>query len=434
MIKTIAENKKLYLLWIISVVLICACILTSTLLSAVAFAILMVAAVFFAPNEVLVFLIALLPFANIFKLSATSTSLFTIAEMAIVLILIFKMKRIRTSFLLVLLLFAAYLLMFSFEDLNWLLIIKMLVNFLLVYFALCKLEGKDLKNIAYMLAIGAVIMMLLTLNQNYLEYVLPYYEDVNFLVLSGLGTDMIRASGFFGDPNYCALFIVVILALLCTLYYHKAIKTEFWILFIALAVCGFFTYSKSYFLCLAALIFFLIIFVLFPKHKGWAILSAIALAVLLVLMLGGQIEVFNVMMERFQDKDLTTGRMNLNEFYLDYIWSHPMTLFFGDGIATDVIAGAGNNVHNIYIEALLKFGVVGCALYLFAFGLGIGDLKGRNKRVADFLPLVFMLVMYFFLAGVVTYDFPFYVAISFLALKFSSMTTKNKELNDMQPK
>ena len=35
MIKTIAENKKLYLLWIISVVLICACIVTSTLLSAV---------------------------------------------------------------------------------------------------------------------------------------------------------------------------------------------------------------------------------------------------------------------------------------------------------------------------------------------------------------------------------------------------------------
>ena len=427
MIKTIAENKKLYLLWIISVVLICACIVTSTLLSAVAFVILIAAALFLAPNEALVFLIALLPFANIFKLSTNSMSLFTVAEIAIVLILIFKIKKIRTSFFLALMALAVYVIVFSLENFNALLVIKFLFGFLLIYFALQTLGTKDAKNIAYLFAAGAIIMMLLTLNQNYLEYVLPYYADVNFLVLSGSGTDMIRASGFFGDPNYCSVFLILTLAMLCTLYYHKQIKTEFWLFFVSIAALGLFTYSKSYFLALCALILFLIVFVLFPKHKGWAIISMIFMAILLFLILDGRIDAVNLMLERFKEKDLTTGRFDINRVYLKYIWDNPMVMFVGDGIGVNVIPSRTYAVHNLYIESIFKLGVIGCGLYLLVLFLGMGDFKFTEKKVADFLPALFMIVMYFFLAGITSYELAFYIAIAFLTLKSVNATVESTD-------
>ena len=434
MVKTIIQNKRLYLLWIILVLLITACIATSTLLSLAAFVVLVGAALLLPSNEAIVLLMSLLPFANIFKLSPNSTSLFTITELALVVVLIFKIKKIRTSFLLALMALAVYVIALSFENFNALLVIKFLFGFLLIYFAMQVLGRDDVKNIAYLLAMGSIIMMVFTLNKPYLEFVLPYYEDINTLLVGGNGELTLRASGFFGDPNYCSLFLMLTLAMLCTLYYHKQVKAEFWLLFVPISVLGFFTYSKSYFLCLAALILFLIVFVLFPKHKGWAIFAIIALGAFLALIFYGKIEAINIIVERFKEKDLTTGRSELNRIYLDYIWENPVTMFFGEGFGADVIEGAKNNVHNIYIESLLKLGMVGCIAYLLSLKLALGNIKLRGKKVADFLPLIFMLVVYVFLAGITAYDMPFYVALSFLALKSDALTTKNQELNNMQLK
>ena len=426
MIKTIIENKKLYLLWIISVVLICACVVTSTLLSAVAFVILIAAAIFLAPNEALVLLIAVLPFANVFKLSPTSMSLFTVAEIAIVLILIFRIKKIRTSFLLALLALGVYVVLFSFDNIDALLIVKFLVGFLLIYFALQTLGAKDAKNIAYLFAAGAIIMMLLTMNNGYLEFVLPYYEDINLLIIGGGEEQAIRASGFFGDPNYCSVFLILTLALLCTLYYHKQIKIEFWLLFIPIAVLGLFTYSKSYFLALCALILFLILFVLFPKHKFWAVVSMIFMAILLFLILDGRISIVNLMLERFKSEDITTGRFALNEIYSQYIWDNPFVMFFGEGIDVNVLSGLRQAVHNLYIECVFKLGIVGSLLCVGVLWLGKGTLGAKGKKVSDFLPLGCLVVMYFFLAGLTMYDLPFYLIISFLMIK-SVYVSENKD-------
>ena len=434
MIKTIIENKKLYLLWMILVLMITASVVTSTVLSLAAFAALLVAVIFFAPNDALVLLTALLPFANIFKMGPTQTSLFTVAELVLVVVLILKIKKIRTSFFLAVLALAVYVIITSAENINVLLIVKFLFGFLLIYFALKTLRTDDIKSIAYLWAAGAIVMMVLTLNNAYLAYVLPYYDEVNLLVGSNVGGDVIRASGFFGDPNYCSVFLILTLATLCTLYYHKLVKIEFWFLFVPISVLGFFTYSKSYFLAVCVLILFLLIFVLFPKHKGWAILSIAAMAVILFLILDGRIELVNVMLERFKGGDLTTGRAALNDIYMAYIRENPLVMLFGEGIATDIISGANNNVHNIYIESLVKFGVVGCAAYLLNLKLAIGELSLRGKRVADFLPLLFMLVMYFFLAGITAYDLSFYIIIVFGVLSATYAPVQNIQADDNQLK
>ena len=425
MIKTIIENKKLYLLWMILVLMITASVVTSMVLSLAAFAALLVAVIFFAPNDALVLLTALLPFANIFKMGPTQTSLFTVAELVLVVVLILKIKKIRTSFFLAVLALAVYVIITSAENINVLLIVKFLFGFLLIYFALKTLRTDDIKSIAYLWAAGAIVMMVLTLNNAYLAYVLPYYDEVNLLVGSNVGGDVIRASGFFGDPNYCSVFLILTLATLCTLYYHKLVKTEFWFLFVPISVLGFFTYSKSYFLAVCVLILFLLIFVLFPKHKGWAILSIVAMAVILFLILDGRIEVVNVMLERFKSEDLTTGRFTLNNIYLNYVWENPIIMLFGEGIAINTIFGLHQAVHNIYIESIFKLGILGTALCLFTLFLGIDGAVVKGKKVADFLPLVFLLVMFFFLAGLTVYDLPFYIIIAFSMLKAADVSGKS---------
>jgi len=259
-------------------------------------------------------------------------------------------------------------------------------------------------------------------------YIEPYLFDLNFVLDEfGHASEIMRVGGFFGDPNYCSILIIMSLALLCVLYYYKEINLEFWVFLGFLIPLGFSTYSKSYFLCIAMLILFLILFVIFPKHKGWALISVVTVAVIVSMILNGKIEAINVIFNRFEAGDLTTGRADLNDFYLNYLWSNPQVLFFGEGINADRAIGAWNNVHNIYIESLFKLGIVGSLLYLSTLLIS-AKIKKTNvskRKFVNFFPLIFLLILYYALAGITMYELPFYLSIAFLAKDFNLLDTKN---------
>ena len=300
--------------------------------------------------------------------------------------------------------------------------IKIIVGFCLIYLSMLMFEKKDVINVAYLLSASTILMMLLSMNSTYFEYIEPYLVDMNYLIdSSGHASETMRMSGFLGDPNYCSVLIIMAVALLCVLYYYKQIKTEFWVFTALLIPLGFFTYSKSYFLCMSALIVFLILFVLFPKHKGWAIVSVVAMIVLIFMILSGRIEVVNLIFERFTTGDLTTGRSTLNAAYLEYIWNHPLVFLFGEGINADRFVGASNNVHNIYIESLFKLGVVGCGLYLSTLLMSVKTRRKctSNRKIANYFPMIFLLILYYALAGITMYEFPFYLSIAFLSVNLN---------------
>ena len=171
------------------------------------------------------------------------------------------------------------------------------------------------------------------------------------------------------------------------------------------------------------LILFLILFVLFPKHKRLAIVALILVAVIVSMALSGKIEVITTILERFSNGDITTGRADLNSLYLTYVWENPMVLLFGSGISTDRIIGASNNVHNIYIEGLFKLGIVGCVIYICTLlSCILLPKKSISKRkFVNFLPLIFVAILYFALAGIIMYELPFYLAIAFLSVNFNSL-------------
>lgn len=424
MINTILKNKWLFAVWFVIVLVISASVVTSTALCLVAFAFFMLAALFIPESDVVVLLIGLMPYANIFKLGAGSVSLFTICEVFVVLLLIYKRNTISRSLFVSLSAIFVYFLFLSFDNLNLMIIIKVLLAFLLVHYAIVFIGKKDVKNIAYLLSVGTLIMMLLSLNEEYLNYLFPYYEDINYSIdSSGSVTETLRASGFLGDPNYCAILIIVVLSLLCMLYYYRDIGVDFWFIAVPLATTGIYTYSKSYFLCLVTLMALLLLFILFPKHKGWAVLSIMALFVLVFLIISGEIETFNILLDRFETGDLTTGRSELNNDYLEYIFSNNKVMLFGEGITVDRFEGALNNVHNIYIELLYKMGFVGTAMYIMSWFAALKkSFVGSGKRkIVNYLPMIFVGTMFFFLAGITDYALPFYIIIASVCYNYNKL-------------
>ncbi|MGM9682373.1 MAG: hypothetical protein ACI3XQ_02115, partial [Eubacteriales bacterium] len=222
-------DKKLYIIWAMALLSIALGVLTTNYLSLIAMALFCVAVFFSSSEDMLSFLVGMLPFANIFKLSPDSMSLFTVCEMIAVLFLVMRVK-IRFSWLISTLILAAYMLAFSFNNFNILTIIKVIVGFILIGSAVFIYTRKGIVRSARMLSLSTIIMLLLSSNSKYCSYVEPYLNDLDYLIDStGHATDTLRISGFMGDPNYCSVLIIMVLSLLCVLYYFKSIGVEFWV-------------------------------------------------------------------------------------------------------------------------------------------------------------------------------------------------------------
>lgn len=423
-------NRRLFSIWFISLVCIALGVATTPYLSVISFLLFFAALLFLQTEEIFALLFGLLPFANIFKLSTTSMSLFTICEIGAVIYLLLK-KQLKVSQFFMLMTLTVYLIISSLNNLNYLTIIKVIVGFLLIGFAMSTFTQYGLKQSARILSLSTIAMLLLSTNQRYLSYVEKYFTDLDYYIDStGHATDTLRVSGFFGDPNYCAVLIVLVLSLLGVLYYYKAIGTEFWLHAAFLVPLGFLTYSKSYFLCIALFVIMLILFVLFPQHKCWALISLVGIGGAVWLVANGKIEAINMILARFSQGNLTTGRTALNQAYLQYIWDNTKVLFFGDGISADRFSGVRNNVHCLYIEILYKLGIIGTGLYCATLVATLSNAKKSLERhIVNYLPLVFFLLMFGFLAGVVNYALPFYIMIAALTFNYASLAPcKNREV------
>lgn len=152
-------------------------------------------------------------------------------------------------------------------------------------------------------------------------------------------------------------------------------------------------------MCSDDLTMYLLLFVLLPKHRGMFIIAMVGVCVFIIQVSRGNVPVVNTLLQRFMTQDLTTGRMDLNEEFLSYIWGNTKVLFFGAGIAADRIAGVWNNVHNFYIDYLYKFGIIGGLVFLFTLCSCFAPISNKISARDDLvklLPLASMLIVYFF--------------------------------------
>ena len=422
------NNRRIVLLWGISIVCILLSVITTGYLSIIPLIIFAATLFIDHQNVSAVLLFALFPFANIFKLTPSSMSLFTICELLFVFKNIVK-KGIDRTFFCTLLVIAAYFVVNSIRNLQALTIVKVLMAFTIVYYYRLSATRESVVAIGRLIAVGTILTLFFALNEQYSAAIIPYMDDLNYLIdTTGHATTTLRVSGFLGDPNYCAAMILLVESLLCVLYYYKGIRNDFWVYSAILIPLGFYTYSKSYILCTAAFAVMLVLFVLIPKYKKWAVVAIVGIGVVIYLIASGRIPLIQTVLMRFKSGSLLTGRDELEKVYWEYIFKNIRCLIIGNGITAGPFPGESRIVHNLYIELLYKVGVIGIPVYLAAlfqsFGIRKIIIRKSLRKFVEYMPLLFFFVLFLFLAGTTNYALPFYYCIIYYGFNFSLLSSE----------
>ncbi len=417
------SNKKAYIFALSIVLLIILSAYVGRIANFAALALFFVALFSLQKIDMYILLFAIFPFANIFKLSPASMSLATVCEFLFFAFIFWDFLKNRVpakrSFLFSIFLFLIYLVIGVFSAFSITILIKLLIRPFLIYYIFNSNYSYEKKQavtcgVAVVLAVSMVSMMFLSLNSAFLDRIIDFLRVVQ--IQDGL-EQLTRNGGLFGDPNYCSLAILMTLSLLAVLYYSKKIGIVYWLFTIPLVAMGFTTYSKSFFICITAFVVLLVIFVLLPKHPVWAVLAAVATAIFAYAAMNGKINAVEVILGRFGDGDITTGRADLNKIYIEYFLENPSKLFFGQGLNAYAIDGY-NNVHNLFIDAIYKLGLVGVSIYSFVVGSCLYT-KGKKKKFIAYLPVIFLLVMYMALAGLTSFELIYHIIICGIAAKYT---------------
>ena len=182
-----------------------------------------------------------------------------------------------------------------------------------------------------------------------------------------------RFSGYYGDPNFYSAHITAAIAGSILLLFNETKvlrKLTVYLMIAVLLYCGFLSVSKSFALILFCMVLLWVLEVLFRKGR---ISSKVMM--LAALFIGGAYvlssilftDLIDMMMDRFVGagnslSDLTTRRSDLWLNYLRTFEEEPMTLVFGKGFTEELVKGRGS--HNIVIQIVYQFGIVGALLTL----------------------------------------------------------------------
>ncbi len=188
-------------------------------------------------------------------------------------------------------------------------------------------------------------------------------------------SSLTRLSGYYGDPNFYSAHITAAIggAILLLLNETKIIrKIVMYLLGTVLLYCGFLSVSKSFALILVCMILLLLIEVLFKKGR-----ISNKLMMLLALLVGSSFilssiifgDLLDMMLDRFIGEgnslsDFTTRRSDLWLSYMRLFEEEPMVLIFGKGFTDELVNGRGS--HNILIQSVYQFGIVG-SIMLYAW-------------------------------------------------------------------
>lgn len=189
-------------------------------------------------------------------------------------------------------------------------------------------------------------------------------------------SSLTRLSGYYGDPNFYSAHITAAIggSILLLLNESKLVRKIVISLMIAfLLYCGFLSVSKSFALILVCMLMLWVVEILFKKGR---ISSKVMM--LLALLIGSAYiltsilftDLLDMMMDRWISSggsisDLTTRRSDLWLNYLRMFEENPMVLVFGSGFTETLINGRGS--HNIVIQVVYQFGLVGSLFTLAWF-------------------------------------------------------------------
>lgn len=379
---------------------------------------------FFCERETIILqLFFIMPMANIFKMSPTSQSFFTIVLLLYV-VMYFVLPRKAT---LLIVLFSIYIILGQLVSGSFMFFrtVKLICNILFLSSILNQNVTINHKRVFYSYIIGNITASCFGLMDSSFLKIKDYVgeqgvEGIEFI-------DLTRFTGLHTDPNYYTVGMIISLCLLVLMYHRKEIRT-LWVLLLSVPIVYFLilTYSKSAILMLAVPLFFLL-YSLYKQKKYVTILFVFSFVLIVLFMaLSGKIEILNVVISRFNASDnsvgdtdlnsLTTGRFDIWVSYVKYMFKHYLAFFVGEGISAPIINDHG--AHNTYIDCWYYLGLIGTTLLICIIYMILNQSKfAEFKRNAfNFCVLISLLFLYAFLSGLFIYDLSFHIYLSIVVL------------------
>lgn len=365
-------------------------------------------------EQKLLFLMFLFPFASIFKYKPGAMSFFTIL-MLLLFVLTFIRFKISMNYAILLALFI--LLCMTGLTNSYSYVIKQICVPLYVYFVL---QNVDMSKSKYMFAKFYILSVLMVSVVGFFKNAIPGLNEyiIDKELHTGAGEITSRFAGLWGDPNYYSVNLLLAFSLVVILHAKKLMDPVLcYASYILLILFGALTNSKSFLLMLVIVVLFSIWSFISNREYGTALFLIICISIVTVLSLSGTISLFRIILDRFSDDftlaDLTTGRTTLWMLYLEYFRFKASVLFFGNGFSSPLLFGVAP--HNTYIDFIYNFGIFGSIIW-FVTVLYPTRYFERSKNIVDYLPLITVLVMYFFLSELRYNDLAFHISLVLLFL------------------
>lgn len=272
-------------------------------------------------------------------------------------------------------------------------VVAFLCIFLVLSMAINKTEIIRFRFNVRMLALAIIVASVFSLT----VYFSPFLADY-------LSKQPGRFKALFDEPNILAMFCEMICAIL--VYYilsGKGSQIEI-VLFVVLAVIGFFTMSKAFLILMVIEIIALIFYsfqIDWKKTLTGLGIAALALTILCVIFNQFVQDYFNRFLDGVTKFDsfaeflniLTTGRYDLWVMYADAMSSNPMLLIFGAGIGAGPIGIDQFGAHNLFISMVYELGIFGSIAFIWVLAYMIMKLCQKTK--AKFNPAIVIPILIF---------------------------------------
>lgn len=398
------------------------------LFSFVAFVISSLIVVYDKTNFRLMLITYLMLMAHIFKISSSGMSYFTFLVFLYIGSKLIEEKTILWTVML----FIIYVMTVQFIRMNVNVTndIKLFGNILFIGYALGEIryftdEDKNELCITYILSV-------------IISSIMRFFDSSFFRISSftaplntegyGAGYDrIVRFSGLYQDPNYYSVNLILSLCLLAVLFYKGKTSVLFCGLSaVVLLYFGTLTYSKSF---LLMLLLPLVMFMYACQKIGRVDVQVTALVLIaagIALVLVSNPDYIASMLRRVEKgSSLTTGRSDMWQLYLYYIYDNPDVLLFGRGIGAELLAE--HAPHNVYIDILYYLGTIGGFLLITAI-VNSGARYGIKRKVnlLNFSALLCVLITYFFLSQLHDYEFPVHFMFAFMVLNQWDLSTTHE--------
>ncbi len=172
---------------------------------------------------------------------------------------------------------------------------------------------------------------------------------------------------------------------------------------LALLIFGMLTLSKTFLACLLIML----VLVFSERNHQWKrklrmVGSAILIGgLLMAVMIMVFPEVITNFIERFQVKDITSGRIDIMESYHNYMINNPFVLFFGVGVAdfgekvVNVYRMSYSVPHNSIQEIIVAWGIPGFLMIALLILMEIIESKkirgSKPIRIMNYIPMIIIL-------------------------------------------